>query len=335
MSDKKRTHSDRTPFFSVRGADSRRSETMSPSESLRALRRVNPRSRPGFNESIEEYDALRTQIASTAYVAPRRFSPIVRKHRLIGVSIAGALLSTAAVLAAVVMLSGGSTESAYAAANKAVTATAASAIDSGTIVTQLSRGGDTVSTETTHWNGSDISMKTVFGTATSELRLVDRDSYGLRSDGRWTHFDADSTRLPAFLKEMLASARVDVAGTTVHNIIDATGGLEQTENADGSTAYSGTANADASIGSAIVAIDPTNGSVLGLATRAIRTIANAKGRSTVVSVQLTVGSDGLIRSLRVSFESGGESWLQTSDYSQLGSTPAIEAPDPSTVVEAG
>jgi hypothetical protein len=307
---------------------------MPSTESLRTLRRVNPRSQPGFNESIEKYDELRTQIASTAYAAPRASSPIVRKRRLIGVSVVGALLSVAAGLA-VVMLTGGATESAYAAANKAVTATAASAIDSGTIVTQLSRGGDTVSTETTHWNGSDISMKTVLGNTASELRLVDRDSYGLRSDGRWTHFDAESTRLPAFLKEMLASARVDVAGTTVHNIIDATGGLEQTENADGSTAYSGTANADASIGSAIVAIDPTDGSVLGLVTRAIRTIANAKGRSTVVSVQLTVGSDGLIRSLRVSFESGGESWLQTSDYSQLGSTPPIEAPYPSTVVEAG
>lgn len=305
---------------------------MPSSESLEDLRRANPRNQPGFAELVDEYEPLKAQIVATPIAAPRRSTPRRVSHRrLIGVSMAVAALAVAAMLGGV-FLSGGSTQSAYAAAQKAVAVTSANAVDSGTIVTRLSRDGATVATETTSWNGSDISLKTVLYTA-SELRLVGQDSYGLRPDGRWTHYDASALGLPAFLKEMLASARVDVAGTTVRNIIDATSGLEQTENADGSTTYSGTANADASIGSAIVAIDPTDGSVLALVTRAIRPIANAKDRSTVVSVQLTVASDGLISSLRVSFQSDGKSWAQTSDYSQLGSTPAITAPAAGTVVE--
>ena len=305
---------------------------MPSSESLEDLRRANPRNQPGFAELVDEYEPLKAQIVATPIAAPRRSKPrrLPRRRlirRLIGVSMAGAALTVAAMLGGV-FLSGGSTDSAYAAAKKAVAVTSANAVNSGTIVTRLSRDGATVATETTSWNGSDISLKNVFDTA-SELRLVGQDSYELRSDGRWTHYDASALGLPAFLKEMLASARVDVAGTTVRNIIDATSGLEQTENADGSTTYSGTANADASIG---VVIDTTTGSVLALVTRAIRPIANAKDRSTVVSVQLTVGSDGLISSLRVSFQSDG-SWAQTSDYSELGSTAAITAPDAGTVVE--
>jgi hypothetical protein len=302
---------------------------MASSESLEDLRWANPRNQPGFAELVDEYEPLKAQIAATPTAAPRRSTPRRLPHRrLIGVSMAVAALTVAAMLGGV-FLSGGSTDSAYAAAQKAVAVTSANAVDSGTIVTRLSRDGATVATETTSWNGSDISLKNVFDTA-SELRLVGQDSYELRSDGRWTHYDASALGLPAFLKEMLASARVDVAGTTVRNIIDATSGLEQTENADGSTTYSGTANADASIG---VVIDTTTGSVLALVTRAIRPIANAKDRSTVVSVQLTVGSDGLISSLRVSFQSDGKSWAQTSDYSQLGSTPAVTAPAAGTVVE--
>ena len=302
---------------------------MPSSESLEDLRRANPRNQPGFAELVDEYEPLKAQIVATPIAAPRRSKPRrLPRRRLIGVSMAVAALTVAAMLGGV-FLSGGSTDSAYAAAKKAVAVTSANAVNSGTIVTRLSRDGATVATETTSWNGSDISLKTVLYTA-SELRLVGQDSYGLRPDGRWTHYDASALGLPAFLKEMLASARVDVAGTTVRNIIDATSGLEQTENADGSTTYSGTANADASIG---VVIDTTTGSVLALVTRAIRPIANAKDRSTVVSVQLTVGSDGLISSLRVSFQSDGKSWVQTSDYSQLGSTPAINAPDASTVLE--
>ena len=306
---------------------------MPSSESLEDLRRANPCNQPGFAELVDEYEPLKAQIVATPVAAPRRSKPrrLPRRRlirRLIGVSMAGAALTVAAMLGGV-FLSGGSTDSAYAAAQKAVAVTSANAVDSGTIVTRLSRDGATVATETTSWNGSDISLKNVFDTA-SELRLVGQDSYELRSDGRWTHYDASALGLPAFLKEMLASARVDVAGTTVRNIIDATSGLEQTENADGSTTYSGTANTDASIG---VVIDPTTGSVLALVTRAIRPIANAKDRSTVVSVQLTVGSDGLISSLRVSFQSDGKSWAQTSDYSELGSTAAITAPDAGTVVE--
>lgn len=298
---------------------------MSPTESLRALRLVNPRSRPGFHESIEEYDELRTQIASTAYTAPRRSSPIARKRRLIGVSMAGALLSTAAVLAAVVMLTGGSTESAYAAANKAVAATSASAVDSGTVVTTLAIDGDVLSTNTTRWHGSDISYATMTPSTASELRLVGDDAYEQLSAGRaWTHYKNGDHGLPGFMQVVRASARADVAGTTGRNIIDATSDLERVENPDGSITYTGTARADTIIGQYGVA---------GVV-HAVRPIVKADEKTKVVDIELTVASNGLISRWRTIWESGGRAWVHTDSYSQLGSTRAITAPAASSVVES-
>ena len=347
---------------------------MSASESLRALRQVNPRSRPGFNESIEEYDELRTQIASTAYAAPRRFSPIVRKRRLISISVVGALLSTAAALA-VIMLSGGSTESAYAAANKAVTAMGA--VDSGTIVSTLTRGGFVVRTETTRWNGNDISLECCKGP--SEERFVGAEYYE-RPDpnSRWTHLATDGSD---YQKEKLAFARADMGGMTARSIIDATSDLKQIENADGSATYSGTAKADTiialyqhnadgsttytGIGKAdtvigqyrynadgsttytdtakagtILSQHNADGSVTytGLAKAKIASFSERRvvrfiERRGVVAIELTVASNGVISRCRMSWVSGGKAWVFTDDYKQLGSTPAITAPEGSSVVE--
>ena len=45
---------------------------MPTNPSLKALREANPRNQPGFDQSIEHYEALRTQIAATPVSAPRR-----------------------------------------------------------------------------------------------------------------------------------------------------------------------------------------------------------------------------------------------------------------------
>lgn len=298
---------------------------MSPKESLKALRRVSPRSRPGFNESIEEYDGLRTQIASTAYPAPRSSAvrQLVQKRRLIGFSAAGALLSTAAVLAAVAVFTGSSTQSAYAAANAAVAATSANAVDSGTIVTRFSQDGSAAMTQTTRWNGSDISLASGAAQAT-ELRLIDENVYEQSPDGRWTRYAGDASGYPGFMKVRLASAQADVAGTTTRNILDVTANLERVDNADGSATFTGTAKADSVIGR----FDVTG------APRAVRTLAKLLNGSTEASVELTVSSDGQISRLSVGYRSDGTTWTETSDYSRLGSTAAITAPDPGKVVEA-
>ena len=299
---------------------------MSAKESLKALRRVSPRSRPGFDESIEEYEELRTQIASTAYPAPRSSTArqLVQKRRLIGFSVAGALLSTAAVLAAVAVFTGSSAQSAYAAANAAVAATSANAVDSGTIVTRFSQDGSAAMTQTTRWNGSDIALASRPGPA-SELRLIGENIYEQppSSDGRWTHYAGDAFG-SGLMKVELASAQADVAGTTTRNILDVTDNLERVDNADGSTTYKGTAKANSVIGR----FDVTG------APRAVRTLAKSFDRSTEASVELTVSSDGQISRLSVGSRSLGITCTETSDYSRLGSTAAITAPDPGKVVEA-
>jgi hypothetical protein len=301
---------------------------MSAKESLKALRRVSPSSRPGFDESIEEYDELRMQIASTAYPAPRSSAArqLVQKRRLIGFSAVGALLSTAAVLAAVALFTGSSPQSAYAAANAAVAATSANAVDSGTIVTRLSGDGTVMMTQTTRWNGSDISLVIVSAAGqASELRLIGENIYEQppSSDGRWTHYAGDASE-SGFMKVMLASAQADVAGTTTRNILDVTDNLERVDNADGSTTYKGTAKANSVIGR----FDVTG------APRAVRTLAKAFYRSTEASVELTVSSDGQISRLSVGYRMDGITSTETSDFSRLGSTAAITAPDPGKVVEA-
>jgi hypothetical protein len=294
-------------------------------ESFQALHRASPRNRPGFQESIEAYDALRTEIAA-APVNPRR-SPrqLAHRRRLIGVSAAGAVLSAVAVLAGV-MLSGGSTESAYAAATKAVAATSASAIDSGTIVTRLSDDGSVMMTQTTRWNGSDISLVSVPRPAeVSELRLIGENIYEQppSSDGRWTHYAGDASG-SGFMKVMLASAQADVTGTTTRNILDVTDNLERVDNADGSTTYKGTAKANSVIGRFGATGAP----------RAVRTLAKSFYRSTEASIELTVSSNGQISRLSVGYRMDGITSTETSDYSRLGSTAAITAPDPGKVVEA-
>jgi hypothetical protein len=179
-------------------------------------------------------------------------------------------------------------------------------------------------TQTTRWNGSDISLATG-GDPVSELRLVGADVYEQApSAGRWTHYAGDASGYPGFMKVMLASAQADVTGTTTRNILDVTANLERVDNADGSATFTGTAKADSVIGR----FDVTG------APRAVRTLAKVLDGSTKASVELTVSSDGQISRLSVGYRSDGTTWTETSDYSQLGSTPAIAAPDPGKVVEA-
>jgi hypothetical protein len=277
---------------------------MPSTESLEDLRRANPRNLPGFTEPVDEYESLRAKIVATEVAAPRRSTPRrLPRRRLIGVSTAGALLATTAVLGGV-FLSGGSTPSAYAAAEKAVAATFASSVDSGTVFTRVygDGPGSVAVTSTVRWNGSDISLACTWGASGElRLRLVGGEAYKLGPGGHWTHY-AES--YPRALKSALATTKAEVAGTVERYFLaHVTGSLEKNDNADGSTTYTGTQ------------IEPDS--------------------TRVFFVEMKVSGDGLISHLSVEERTsdGSITWMATRDYSGLGSTPAIEAPDPSTVVE--
>jgi len=299
---------------------------MSPSESLKALRRVNPRSRPGFHETIEQHDELRTQIAATAYPAPRSSTArrLVQKRRLIGFSAAGALLSTAAVFAAVVVFTGSSAQSAYAAANAAVAATSAGALDSGTLVVELTHNGAVFQSDTTRWNDGNASLS-MHGSPNynEQLLLVGSDAYVLRAEGgRWTHYATDEGSPGPKIAAMRDLARADMSGTTVSDILAVTTGLEKTERADGSSIYRGTVKAGAPV------------EAMGRGSSAMRIISKLQKAGIDVTFELVVGSNGRVDEVSTSFRKEDGIWTSRTEYSRLGSTPAITAPDPVKVVEA-
>jgi hypothetical protein len=64
--------------------------------STRALREANPGSRPGFDEWIERFDALREQIPAVPVPARRRLPGATRRRRMIGLPTATAVASLAA-----------------------------------------------------------------------------------------------------------------------------------------------------------------------------------------------------------------------------------------------
>lgn len=306
--------------------------------SLKALREARPCNQPGFDNSIERYEALRMQIAATPFAAPRRLPQLTARRRLIGLSAAGAALALAAVLV-VLLLTAASPESAYAEATKAVAATSADALDSGTMTLRVTHDSNVWMLNTTRWNGGNISLSEGVGSGNRQLLLVGGEAYVLQdTNGRWMHFASDAVVGPK-LGPMVDIARADAAGANVSEILAATSNLEKTVRADGSTSYRGALRNS----SADPAVSPSDDDVMRMIVR-LRS-GNEPGASggshSDAQVELIVGSDGLVRQVSVTFQQEGEklpadngTWAWSVDYSQLGSTPPISAPDPSDVVES-
>lgn len=316
---------------------------MPANSSLRALREANPRKQPGFDQSIEHYEALRTQIAATPVSAPRRLPQLSGRRRLIGLSAAGGAIAAAAALAGL-LLTATSPPSAYAAAKDAIAATTATALDSGTMTLEMIHDSSVSELDTTRWNDKNISVSLGVGSGDEhELLLVGGETYVLQHPGdRWMRFKIDSVMAPQLGSE-LADVRADVAGAHIREILAATADLEKTAQPDGSTIYRGTvepSNTDA-------AISPGD---VDTADDAIRVIMRLRSGDEVIApggqqrdirVELLVGGDGLLRRVSVTFETEDAkytayngTWNWSVEYSQLGSTPAITAPDASRVVEA-
>jgi hypothetical protein len=285
--------------------------------SLRALRNANPRTQPGFAESIERYNALGTQIATTPIAAPRR-PHLGTRRRLIALSAsAAAALSLAAALVALT-LSAASPEGAYAAARKAVAATSAGAVDSGTMTMTVNLGGTSRNNMTARWNGNDISISGDLIGGDQQVELVGGGVYVQGPDGTWLHYASESDAdFPA--GQMLQLAREYVSGSRADQIVLLVPGLQKTVQPDGSTVYTGTIPTDTP---AEVAASGQPGVSLGPSLPHFRRGAQ---------FHMLVGSDGLVRQISESAEFadyGPLTW--TIQYSQLGSTPSISAPASST-----
>jgi hypothetical protein len=299
--------------------------------SFRALHRANPRTRPGFAQSVEAAaGAVHVRIEADPAPAPRMSS---RRRRRVHVSAAGASLAVAAFVAAVltVGLPGGGSgiDSATAAVERAVTVTADSAERSGTAVIRMTHDGQPWAGKTIVWNGADVAITSEDPgrnrKAGSELIVVDGVLYGIEPRGGWIAFgdprsiDPDSGTTPA---AYLAAVREDVGGPTLRRITRGMNGLTTGSLADGSTVYSGT------VAAGLVARETgfKEGEALRVLPFGYVAHDQAANPAAPLNASVTVGADGVVRKIAVTWGT----WTYTVTYSGLGTTPAPVAPENAT-----
>jgi hypothetical protein len=304
---------------------------MSTPDSLQALRRANPRTKVGFADAVEAAaDPVRARIAAEDAPEPagtsRASTRVVPRRRLA----AGTLLVAAAAAAAVLAVGSpgdeGGVENAAAAVKRAATATAASADRSGTAVLRITHDGELWAGTTIRWNDDDIAVSrdtAQEGRKVGDLfRVVDGTFYGIDpGEGGWVdqgspaNIDPDSGTTP---DEYLAAVREDVEGVTMRRLGDSMTGLTTTHLDDGSTVYRGSVLA----GQIARETGFKEGEHLRVLPFGYVAHDEAADPAALLDTAITVGEDGLIRELAVTWGT----WVYTVSYSDLGTTAAVVAP---------
>jgi hypothetical protein len=309
---------------------------MSTSDSFQALRRANPRAKAGFAEGVEAAaDAVRAQVDSLPASRARRDGGTRRaRRRLVHVSTAGALVAAAVAVAVFTVGSPGGgpgVESATAAFEKAATVTAASSEGSGTAVVRITHDGELWAGTTVRWHGADISIVSDTpgrdGKVGDELLVVGGILYGVdpEVEGGWLemgspdNIDPDSGTTPG---EYLAAVKEDIGGATLRRITGAMKGLVATPMDDGSTVYSGTVAAE------LIARETgfKEGQEIRVLPFGYVAHDEAADPASPLDVAVTVGADGIVRQIAVSWGTSASAWRYTVSYGGLGATPAPVAP---------
>jgi hypothetical protein len=320
---------------------------MDTNGSIRALRRANPRAKAGFAESVEATaDALHAQIVTTAAETaveagasgPGRGSSAPRR-RLVRASTVGTLAAAGAAVAVFLTVggpgAGPGVANAAAAARKAATVTAAAASRSGTAVVRIDHNGEAWAGTTVRWHGEDMAKEDLApprdvprrpGKAGSRFLLVDGTMYGIDpDDGGWVvlgspdSIDPDSGTTP---DEYLAAVREDVGGATLRRITDAMTGPTTRQLDDGSTVYSGT------VAAGLIARETGVKEGASIRVLPFGYVAHdeAADPAAPLRTSVTVGADGVVREIAVTWGSGASQWSFRVTYSGLGATPAPTAP---------
>jgi len=306
--------------------------------SLDALRDASPRNQPGFDDWIDSFDSLRTQIPATPVPARRPLpKPEFRHRRAVGLGVTVA--AAVAVIAVVVglTLTAASPPGAEAAARRALAATAAA--PSGTMTTTVLHAGVTQTIDAARWNGSDIAFSPGDGPI-PQLLLIGGGMYVQTSDGTWLHYANASDVGPKPLGGLEQLAQDNIASTTPQQILALATGVQQTAQPGGTTVYTGTIPSSRLDPAMVPGNDAITSMILGAQKRTDMMFGGAGGNAPGSSVQndlqfeMSVGGDGLVRQVSVTFQQNGTyTWSVT--YSQLGSTPPITAPASSTDVPPG
>jgi hypothetical protein len=303
------------------------------SESLRMLRRANPRSRADFERTVEAAaEAVEARIVASMR-AERRAARRPARRGLARVSVAGAAL---AVCGAVVAFStigasrnGPGVENAAAAVRKAATRSAASAERSGTAVLRMTHNGEIWAETTIRWHGADLEVSRAVppraGRPGGQMLVVGGMMYDFTPVIGWSEMgspdsvDPDSGTTPA---EYLAAAREDVGGVTLRRVTGAMRGLTSRSLADGSTVYTGL------VAARVIARETGFKGDRPIRVLPFGYVAHdeAADPDAVLRASVTVGADGIVRELAVAWGSGASTWTYAVSYSKLGATPPLVAP---------
>ena len=295
------------------------------SEALQALRRANPRAHVEFIGAVDDAAAaVRARLeGERGAFAPRR-----RDVRLPVVGLAALMTAAAvAVIAALGLRDGpAGLQDAAAAIRAAAAASAAPAERSGTAVVRITHDGELWAGSTLRWNGGDLAVSRVSPTRYrrpgSEWLVVDGMMYGIdEGDGGWVEMgspdsiDPGSGTTPA---EYLAALRRDAGGETLRRITAGMTSPTTTALADGSTVYEGRVRAG------LIASETgvKDGEALRVLPFGFVAHDEAADPPSLLAVAVTVGRDGLVRTIDVSWGT----WTYRVDYRGLGTTPAPVAP---------
>jgi hypothetical protein len=302
---------------------------MNTTQDFEALRHANPRARAAFPATVEAARQAVSDRIVAASVAQAESQ--VGGRRMLRLSTAG--VGVVVVLAAVVAIGdfggGRGVESATAAFQQAATLTAAAAERSGTADVRITHNGEQWAGSFIRWNGDDISIArerpSPLRKVGDEMRVVDGVLYGLDHRGEWLamgsprNIDPDSGTTP---DEYLAAVRADVGGVTLQRFTTSMRGLTRTSRDDGSEVYAGTVAAGL--------IAPETGFKEGQAIRVFPFgyVAHdeAANPNSQLDVAVTVGSEGVVREIKVTWGTPASSWVYTVAYSALGATAAPAAP---------
>ena len=292
---------------------------MNTSESFRALRRANPRTKEGFARSVEAAAAAVHAQIDAVHVERSR------GRRLVALS-AAATLATVAVAATILAVgSPNGVEDATAAFKNAAAVTAASAERSGIAAVRITHGGEVWAGTTIRWNGVDVALSSDTpgrsGKVGSQLRVVDGTVYGIdERDGGWVamgspaNIDPDSGTTPS---EHLAAVREDVGGATLRRLADGMTGLT-TRRAGGSTVYTG------KVAAGLIARETgfKEGQTIRVFPFGFVAHDEAADPAALLDTVVTVGADDVVRQIAVTWGT----WSYTVSYRGLGKTPAPAAP---------
>jgi hypothetical protein len=302
-----------------------------------------------MNETTSELDLIRTQLRSAIERDLHRQSRRVhvrhrRSFRLVIPTLAVLVAATAVALGLTLTAS---PDSAAAAGWRELAVTAAD--PSGTMTTTVLHGGVTHTVDAARWNGRDIAFSPGFGPI-QQLLLIGGGMYVQTSDGTWLHYAKASDVGPKPLGGLEQLAQDNIEATAPQQILGLATRVQKTVQADGTTVYTGTipnSNLDPAL---VPGNDAITSMILGAQKRTAMMFGVGPNERDIpgsqlsgdLQLQMSVGGDGLVRQVSVTFKQDGTDSAAVDDtytwsvtYRQLGSTPTITPPPSSTDVPPG